>query len=98
MKVNKQRTRDKIVRLVRADQRYADDDKLLIAAIWYEEGWKDPELYERLKKATSPETIRRTRQKLVEEGVIKPSENATEARYNDFQQAKEDLGYTPTIF
>ena len=98
MKVNKQRTRDKIVRLVKADQRYADDDKLLIAAIWYEEGWRDPELYQKLKNATSPETIRRTRAKLVEEGVITPSEKVTEARYNDFQEAKDDLGYNNTIF
>ena len=98
MKVNRQRTRDKILRLVRADQRYADDDKLLIAAIWYEEGWRDPQLYEKLKQSTSAETIRRTRQKLVEEGLIKPTEKTTEARYKDFQQAKSDLGYHNTIF
>ena len=98
MKINRKCTRDKIVRLVRADQRYADDDKLLIAAIWYEEGWRDQNLYKMLNTVSSPETIRRTRQKLVEEGLIKPSKKATEARYNDFQEAKSDLGYNNTIF
>lgn len=38
MKVNGKNIRERIVSLVEKDQRYADDDKLLIAAIWYQEG------------------------------------------------------------
>ena len=93
MKVNGKNIRERIVALVKQDQRYADDDKLLIAALWYQEGWRDAKLYDMLKKVSSPESMRRTRQKLTEEGVIKPSEQTTDARYDEFKQVKEDLGY-----
>lgn len=91
MRVNTKRMRDRIETLCKQDQRYADDDKLLIATIWYQEGWRDPDLYKNLKKVSSAETIRRTRAKLREEGVIKPSKDVDDARYNQMQQAREDL-------
>lgn len=91
MRVNTKPMRDRILALCKNDQRYADDDKLLIAAIWYQEGWKDPELYNHLKTVSAAETIRRTRAKLREEGLIKPSEAVDEARYKQMQQAREDL-------
>ena len=72
--------RDKILSLVKKDSTLADDDKRLIANIWWLEGWRDPELYKHLKSVSSPETIRRTRAKLTEEGLIKPSEAVTQAR------------------
>lgn len=93
VKVNNQKMRDKIVRIVKQYPDCADDDKLLISMVWQSEGWDDPNLYEKLKSVSSPETIRRTRAKLVEDGVVKPSEKATEARYGDFQRARFDLGY-----
>lgn len=93
MKVNGKNIRDRVLMISRSDPRIANDDLLLIATIWYQEGWHDPSLYSMLKKVTSPETIRRTRQKLVQEGLIKPSEKTVNARYNDFKEAKKDLGY-----
>ena len=93
MKLNDKSTRDLIVQAVKADKRCADDDKLLIAKIWYLKGWKDPELYNRLKEMPSPETIRRSRQKLVEEGIIVPSEKVKNARRAEAKQARKDLGY-----
>jgi len=67
----------------------SNDDKLLIAKIWESEGWDYmDDIYTNLRRVSSPETIRRTRQKLVEEGVIKPSETATEYRYRDFKRAR----------
>jgi hypothetical protein len=93
MKINSRNMRDKILALVKKDARFANDDKLLIAAIWWGEGWKDKELYKYLQEVSSPETIRRTRQKLVEEGLIKPSNKVQEARNNAEQQARGDLGY-----
>lgn len=93
MKVNGKNIRERIIALVEKDQRYAEDDKLLIAAIWYQEGWHDPRLYDMLKKVSSPESIRRTRQKLTEEGVIVPSSDTLDARYDEYKQAKDDLGY-----
>lgn len=91
MKINNKPMRDTIKRLVRANPELADDDKRLIASIWYIEGWTDPELYNHLKAVSSPETIRRTRAKLVEEGVIKPSQKTQEARYQEFKQARMSI-------
>lgn len=91
MKVNNKPMRDRIVALVRANPSLANDDKKLIACVWYEEGWHDPQLYTNLKRVSSPETIRRTRAKLVEEGIIKPSKAVQEARYKDFKQARMDV-------
>lgn len=89
MKVNTQDMRHKILRAVYREPRCADDDKLLIAKIWEYEGWDYTlGLYENLRKVSSPETIRRTRQKLVEEGKVKPMESTTEARYQDFKEVR----------
>lgn len=89
MKINTQDMRHKIIEVVDRVPSAADNDKLLIALIWQKEGWdKSLNIYSNLRKVSSPETIRRTRQKLVEEGLIKPSAAATEARYQDFKQAR----------
>jgi ribosomal protein L19E len=91
MKINNKPMRDRIKALVKADPTLADDDKRLIASVWYLEGWIDPELYEKLKSVSSPETIRRTRAKLVEEGIIKPSAKVQEARYEEYKQARMSI-------
>ena len=89
MKINSVDMRKKILRAVWRNPALADNDKLLIATIWESEGWDNTRcVYENLLVVSSPETIRRTRQKLVEEGLIKPSEKATEARYKEFKQIK----------
>lgn len=91
MKINNKPMRDTITALVRSNPQLANDDKRLIAAIWYLEGWKDVKLYENLQKVSSPETIRRTRQKLIEEGIIKPSKEVQEYRYKEFKQARMSI-------
>lgn len=91
MKINDKPMRDTITALVRSNPALANDDKRLIAAIWYLEGWKDVDLYTNLKKVSSPETIRRTRAKLVEEGIIKPSKEVQEFRYQEYKQARMSL-------
>lgn len=92
MKVNTKDMRSKVLRWTRACPKAADDDKLLISLIWSDEGWDDTDsLLNNLRHVSSPETIRRTRQKLVEEGLIKSSETITEARYQDFKQARMAL-------
>lgn len=91
MKVNTQAMRDKILNLVNKNPELANDDKRLIASVWWTEGWHDPELYEHLKSVSSPETIRRTRAKLVEEGLIKPSEETTQARKAEEQEVRRWL-------
>ena len=72
----------------------ANDDKLLISLIWKIEGWNySKNILWNLCRVSSPETIRRTRQKLVEEGLIKPSKKVTEARYQDFKQARMSIRF-----
>ena len=89
MKVNTADMRHKILRAVYREPHAADDDKLLIALIWETEGWDYMlSIYENLRKVSSPETIRRTRQKLVEEGKIVPMKETTEARYQEFKQVR----------
>jgi hypothetical protein len=89
MKLNTKDMRTKILHAIRRCPQAVDDDKLLMSVIWMDEGWKfDKGLYVNLLAVSSPETIRRTRQKMVEEGVLKPSEKTTEARYQDYKQAR----------
>lgn len=92
MRVNTSDMRHKILRAVYREPQAADDDKLLIALIWEAEGWDYMlSVYQNLRKVSSPETIRRTRQKLVEEGRIIPSIEATEARYEHFKEARKSI-------
>lgn len=89
MRINTKDMRHKILRAVYKEPKCADNDKLLIAKIWEYEGWDYTlSVYENLRNVSSPETIRRTRQKLVSEGRIKPSEEATEARYQEFKNVR----------
>lgn len=89
MKVNTLDMRHKILNTIADMPEAANNDKLLISLIWEKEGWTyDKGILWNLHHVSSPETIRRTRQKLVEEGLIKPSEATTEARYEDFKQAR----------
>ena len=89
MRVNTAGMRHKILRVVRREPHAADDDKLLIALVWEAEGWDYMySIYENLRKVSSPETIRRTRQKLVEDGKIKPSDETTEARYQEYKRIR----------
>lgn len=91
MKINDKPMRDTIRNLVRANPELANDDKRLIASIWYLEGWRDEKLYENLKRVSSPETIRRTRAKLVEEGIIKPSKEVEEWRYKEYKKVRMSI-------
>ena len=92
MRINTKDMRHKILATIKRVPNAANDDKLLIALIWSDEGWnKEIGIYSNLSRVSSPETIRRTRQKLVEEGLIRPSEAITEARYHDFRQARMSI-------
>lgn len=94
MKVNTKDMRSKVLKMVAWNPKAASDDKLLIALIWQEEGWdSEKTLYANLKYVSSPETIRRTRQKLQQEGLIKPSDKTVDERYNDYKQARMSLWY-----
>lgn len=86
MRVNTLYMRDRIISLCKVNDEYANNDLKLIAEIWRQEGWdSSKDLYWNLQRVSRPETIRRTRQKLQEEGKIRPSEATIERRYNNFK-------------
>ncbi|MDO4978759.1 MAG: hypothetical protein Q4E47_01215 [Candidatus Saccharibacteria bacterium] len=91
--MNGRTLRDMIISICTHNQECADDDKKLIATIWEREGWRGNNIYHNLCNVTSPETIRRTRQRLVQEGIIRPSQNATKRRKHCEVVARERLGY-----
>lgn len=93
MKINSKNMRKMILELCTINRKFASNDKLLIAEIWKREGWrKDDTIYENLKKCTSPETIRRTRQKLQSEGLIKPDDQVLDMRFEEMKRVRsEDL-------
>lgn len=72
------------------------DDKKLILAVWWLQD-NDYELNFRKffqYKAISPETIRRTRQKLQEQGLYPATKEVEEKRYDLFKQARATAGAT----
>lgn len=92
MKVNTTDMRHKVIMAVKDNPQAANDDKLLISLIWKREGWNsNRELLTNLRLVSSAETIRRTRQKLIEEGLIEPSQEAFEYRYGDFKEARRSV-------
>ena len=92
MKVNTHDMRRKILDIIKNVPNAANDDKLLIALIWSKEGWdRSDGLYSNLVKVSNPETIRRTRQKLVQEGLIKPSERTIEIRRYEINKVRSSL-------
>ena len=89
MKINTTQLRTRILNMYKFDKRVAEDDKYLISKIWQEDGWNPAkDVYTNLMNVTSPESIRRTRAKLVQEGLMEVSEKTTEARYQDYKQAR----------
>lgn len=87
MRVNTLYMRDRIISLCKINNEFANNDLKLIAEIWKQEGWdSSQDLYWNLRRVSKPETIRRTRQKLQEEGRIRQSEATIERRYNNFKK------------
>jgi hypothetical protein len=92
--INSNNMRMIIRRAYAKDKRVADDDALLIAIVWEMYGWdKDLSLMMNLRRMPSPETITRTRRRLITDGLIAPSKEATERRYNNFKKTRKGLGY-----
>lgn len=92
--INSENIRAKVRRAYYKNNKVADDDALLLNEVWKSSGWDNSKtLLQNLRVMPSPETIRRTRQKLVADGLIKPSATATDRRYNSWKKARKDLGY-----
>lgn len=86
MKVNTNYMRNMIIRLCKENPKLANDDVALIAKIWITEGWyNELTLLQNLRRVSKPETIRRTRQKLQQEGLISATEKTLDSRYEDYK-------------
>ena len=94
MSINTENIRNKIQRAYYKNAKVADDDALLLNEVWKASGWDNKKtLLQNLRSMPSPETIRRTRQKMVSEGIIKPSMSTIERRYASWKQTRKNLGY-----
>lgn len=94
MQINSDNIRAKIRRAYYKNNKVADDDALLLSEVWKASGWdKEKTLLQNLRVMPSPETIRRTRQKLVAEGLIRPSMSAIDRRYASWKSTRRNLGY-----
>ena len=92
--INSESIRVKIRRAYSKNNKVADDDALLLNEVWKASGWDNSKtLLQNLRAMPSPETIRRIRQKLVAEGLIKPSTTATDRRYATWKRVRKELGY-----
>ena len=92
--INSDNISAKIRRGYYKNNKVADDDAVLLNEVWKSSGWDICKtLLQTLRAMPNPETIRRTRQKLVAEGLIKPSATATDRRYNSWKRARKELGY-----
>jgi len=92
--INSENIRAKIRRAYHKNNRVADDDALLLSEVWKMSGWDNSKtLLQNLRVMPSPETVRRTRQKLVAEGLIKPSMSAIDRRYASWKKTRKELGY-----
>lgn len=92
--MNFKNLRNEILDIYHLEPNVANDDKLLIARVWDRHGWSnDRSLYDNLKLVPSAESIRRTRQKLVAEGLMTTSEKATEKRYRAFKNYRGEFFY-----
>ena len=92
--INSENIRAKIRKAYFKNPKVADDDALLLNEVWKMSGWdKNKTLLQNLRAMPSPETIRRTRQKLVSEKLIKPSMSAIDRRYNSWKKTRKELGY-----
>lgn len=71
---------------------YRDNDKLLILDVWRDEGLRLNDEQERaFMQVTSPETIRRTRQKIQSDGHFKASKNIHEKRKEAEYQTRSEV-------
>ena len=80
-----------ITELVKAHPFLADDDKLLLLAVWKKQGLEltYDQKVSFLEDCSTPESITRMRRKLVEKRVINPSPQAQAARRKQAEEYRK---------
>ncbi len=91
------RTKDKVARVLDQKPEARDNDKLLMLYVWQIEGLNlsDSQL-KKWKEVSSPESIRRMRQKFQEEGKYKASTAVEEKRYQMYTETREAISQAPS--
>ena len=99
MQLIKQDIKKEILQLYRLDKTVVEDDKRLIANVWHRYGWdQSKDLLTNLNKVPSAETIRRTRQKLHQDGLIEYSDSVEERRYEAYKEVTAELAEPIIVF
>jgi hypothetical protein len=99
MQLIKQDIKKEILQLYRLDKTVVEDDKRLIANVWHRYGWdQSKDLLTNLNKVPSAETIRRTRQKLHQDGLIEYSDQVEESRYEAYKEVRAELAEPIIVF
>ncbi len=99
MQLIKQDIKKEILQLYRLDKTVVEDDKRLIANVWHRYGWdQSKDLLTNLNKVPSAETIRRTRQKLHQDGLIEYSDQVEERRYEAYKEVTAELAEPIIVF
>lgn len=90
------RVKDKVERILSQKPETRDNDKLLMLYVWQIEGLNlsDSQL-KKWKEVSSPESIRRMRQKMQEEGKYRASEEVEQKRYELYEQTRNAIPTAP---
>jgi len=90
------RTKDKVARVLDQKPEARDNDKLLMLYVWQIEGLNLSESQlKKWKEVSSPESIRRMRQKFQEEGQYLASPEVEEQRYQMYVETKDAIQKAP---
>ena len=90
------RTKKLVERVLEQKPEARDDDKLLMLYVWQMQGLHFSEgQLKAFKNASSPESIRRTRQKFQQDGEYKASEKVEEQRYQMYTETRNAIPTAP---
>jgi hypothetical protein len=90
------RVKDKVERVLSLKPETRDNDKLLMLYVWQIEGLNLSEnQLKKWKEVSSPESIRRMRQKMQEDGMYRASEKVEEQRYQMYVETKDAISQAP---
>lgn len=93
------RTKDRVKMCLSRDSDTRDSDRRLILDVWRDEGLvltpTQEEMF--LYKVSSPETIRRLRQKFQEQGLYLASKEVDDKRYEMFKETRQNIKFTDNI-
>lgn len=90
------RTKKLVERVLQQNPQARDDDKALMLEVWEMQGLCFSETQKKaFKRASSPESIRRTRQKFQQDGEYKASDKVEEKRYQMYVETKDAISTEP---